>query len=50
MAGKKVFRAFELADEVAVLRELNYQLSLSNRLDFLRNEDLSLIEPEIVET
>jgi hypothetical protein len=50
MAGKKVFRAFELAGEVAVLRELHYQLSLSKRLGFLRNEDSSLIEPKIVET
>ncbi|MEA3547369.1 MAG: four helix bundle protein [Thermodesulfobacteriota bacterium] len=32
------------------LRELHYQLSLSKRLGFLRNQDLSLIEPEIVET
>jgi four helix bundle protein len=32
------------------LRELHYQLSLSKRLGFLPNEDLSLIEPEIVET
>ena len=32
------------------LREIHYQLSLSNRLGFLRNKDLSLIEPEIVET
>jgi hypothetical protein len=43
-------RAFELADEVAVLRELHYQLSLSKRLGFLRNQDSSLIEPKIVET
>jgi four helix bundle protein len=32
------------------LRELHYQLNLSNRLDFLPNEDFSLIEPKIVET
>ena len=32
------------------LRELHYQLSLSKRLGFLSNEDLSLIEPKIVET
>ena len=32
------------------LRELHYQLSLSKRLGFLRNEDSSLIEPKIVET
>lgn len=32
------------------LRELHYQLSLSKRLGFLRNQDLSLIEPKIVET
>ena len=32
------------------LRELRYQLSLSKRLGFLRNEDLSLLEPKIVET
>jgi len=28
------------------LRELHYQLSLSNRLSFLSNEDSSLIEPK----
>ncbi|HHT9130109.1 MAG TPA: four helix bundle protein [Candidatus Brocadiaceae bacterium] len=32
------------------LRELHYQLSLSKRLGFLCNQDLSLIEPKIVET
>jgi four helix bundle protein len=32
------------------LRELRYQLSLSKRLGFLRNEDLSLLEPKVVET
>ena len=32
------------------LRELHYQLDLSNRLGFLRNQDLSLIQPKIVET
>ena len=32
------------------LRELHYQLSLSKRLGFLSNEDLSLIEPKVVET
>jgi len=32
------------------LRELHYQLSLANRLGFLRNEDSSLLEPKIVET
>ncbi len=32
------------------LRELHYQLSLSNRLGFLGNEDLPLIEQRIVET
>ncbi|MBW1719825.1 MAG: four helix bundle protein [Deltaproteobacteria bacterium] len=32
------------------LRELHYQLSLSKRLGFLRNQDLSLVEPKIVET
>jgi four helix bundle protein len=32
------------------LRELHYQLSLSKRLGFLSNRDLSLIEPKIVET
>ena len=32
------------------LRELHYQLSLSKRLGFLRNQDLSLLEPKIVET
>ena len=32
------------------LRELRYQLSLSKRLGFLRNEDLSLFEPKVVET
>ncbi len=31
------------------LRELHYQLSLSNRLEFLCNKDLSLIELKIVE-
>lgn len=32
------------------LRELHYQLDLSKRLEFLRNQDWSLIEPKIVET
>ena len=32
------------------LRELRYQLSLSKRLGFLRNEDVSLLEPKVVET
>lgn len=32
------------------LRELHYQLNLSKRLGFLPNEDLSLIEPKVVET
>ena len=32
------------------LRELHYQLSLAKRLGFLRNHDLSLLEPKIVET
>jgi len=32
------------------LRELHYQLSLSKRLGFFFNEDLSLIEPKVVET
>ena len=32
------------------LRELRYQIGLSKRLGFLCNEDLSLIEPSIVET
>ena len=32
------------------LRELHYQLSLSKRLGFLRDQDSSLIEPKIVET
>ena len=32
------------------LRELHYQLNLSNRLGFLRNEDSSLLEPKIIET
>jgi four helix bundle protein len=32
------------------LRELHYQLDLSKRLEFLRNQDWSLIEPNIVET
>ena len=32
------------------LKELHYQLSLSERLGFLDNQDLSLIEPKIIET
>ncbi|HAZ31403.1 MAG TPA: four helix bundle protein [Dehalococcoidia bacterium] len=32
------------------LRELHYQLRLSERLGFLCNQDSSLIEPKIVET
>ena len=32
------------------LKELHYQLSLSKRLGFWRNQDWSLIEPKIVET
>ncbi len=31
------------------LRELHYQLNLSKRLCFLHNEDLSLIEPKVIE-
>ncbi len=32
------------------LRELRYQVSLSKRLDFLPNQDFSLVEPKIIET
>jgi len=32
------------------LRELHYQLSLSKRLGFLRNQDSSLLKAKIVET
>lgn len=32
------------------LRELRYQIALSKRLDFLKNEDFSFIEPRIIET
>jgi len=32
------------------LRERHYQLNLSKRLGFLRNEDSSLLEPKVVET
>ena len=32
------------------LRELHYQLNLSKRLGFLRNEDLLMLEPKVVET
>ncbi len=32
------------------LRELHYQVNLSKRLGFLSNEDLSLIEPRVIET
>ena len=32
------------------LRELHYQVSLSKRLGFFHNQDLSLIEPKIIET
>ncbi len=32
------------------LRERHYQLRLSKRLGFLRNEDVSLLEPKVVET
>jgi four helix bundle protein len=32
------------------LRELHYQLNLSNRLGFLRNEDSSLLKPKVIET
>ena len=32
------------------LRELHYQLDLSKHLEFLRNQDWSLIQPKIVET
>ncbi len=32
------------------LREMHYQLSLSKRLGFLRNQDSSLLEAKIVET
>jgi four helix bundle protein len=31
------------------LRELHYQLNLSKRLGFLRNEDASLLEPKVIE-
>jgi four helix bundle protein len=32
------------------LRELHYQLNLSRRLGFLRNEDSSLLEAKVIET
>jgi four helix bundle protein len=32
------------------LRELRYQLGLSNRLEFLSNHDWAIIEPKMVET
>ena len=32
------------------LRERHYQLNLSKRLGYLRNEDSSLLEPKVVET
>ncbi len=32
------------------IRELHYQLSLTKRLGFLLNQDLSLIEPKVIET
>lgn len=32
------------------LRELRYQLGLSNRLEFLNNQDWAQLEPKIVET
>jgi four helix bundle protein len=32
------------------LRGMHYQLNLSKRLGFLRNEDSSLLEPKVVET
>ena len=32
------------------LRELHYQLSVSKRLGFVLNDDVSLIEPTIIET
>jgi four helix bundle protein len=32
------------------LRELHYQLCLSKRSGFLRNEDVLLLEPKVVET
>ena len=32
------------------LRELHYQISLSNRLGFVLNDDVFLIEPTIIET
>ena len=32
------------------LRELHYQLNLSKRVGFLRNEDSSLLEPKVIET
>ncbi len=32
------------------LKELHYQLGLANRLGFLDNQNLSLIEPKIIET
>ena len=31
------------------LRELHYQLTLSKRLGFIKNQDSSLIEPKVVE-
>ena len=33
-----------------LLRDLHYQLNLSKRLGFLRNQDSSLLEPKVVET
>lgn len=32
------------------MRELRYQIGLSNRLGFLSNHDLSIIQPKIIET
>ena len=32
------------------LRELHYQISLSHRLGLLLNDDLSLVEPAVIET
>ena len=32
------------------LRELHYKISLSKRLGFVLNDDVSLIEPTIIET
>ena len=44
-------RAFELADEIAFgsLRELHYQVGLSNRLGYLSEQDSSTCEQRLVE-